>query len=209
MLHGHSHIMEMNFIPQQALLKHNKTKIFFTHSGYNGLLESITTGVPMLALPSYSLDQLMNCEGIQMNQYGQCIVSNDVSEMDEKLKYIEDNYAHFVKSLAKVAKILKIKSQEEQDVVYWVKYGFDIGFEHLSSVHYSDMSQFKYWEFDLYAIFYSVFLLICYVLNCSLCVYLLQSYLSLYRLCLVVLSSLKTLALDLLQFQITPKYKLV
>ena len=77
------------------------------------MLESITTGIPMLALPSYSLDQLMNCEAIQMNQYGQCIVSNDVSEMDEKLKFIEDNYSQFTKSLSKAAKILKIKSQEE------------------------------------------------------------------------------------------------
>lgn len=65
--------------------------------------------------------------------------------MDAKLKIIEDKYEIIIENLNKGAQILKRKAQEEQDIVYWVDYGFDVGYNHLSSNHYATMSQFKYW----------------------------------------------------------------
>jgi glucuronosyltransferase len=46
-------IMVKPFLPQQSILAHPKTRMFFTHAGNNGLLESINNRVPMVGLPIY------------------------------------------------------------------------------------------------------------------------------------------------------------
>ncbi len=46
-------IMAKTFLPQQAILAHPKTKLFFTHVGNNGLLEAIYNRVPMVGMPIY------------------------------------------------------------------------------------------------------------------------------------------------------------
>jgi glucuronosyltransferase len=46
-------IMVKKFLPQQSILAHPKTKLFFTHVGNNGLLEAIHYRVPMVGLPIY------------------------------------------------------------------------------------------------------------------------------------------------------------
>merc|ERR1711923_308583 len=41
----------MEWIPQNDLIGHPKTKLFITHGGTNGLYEAIYHSVPMLGLP--------------------------------------------------------------------------------------------------------------------------------------------------------------
>jgi glucuronosyltransferase len=48
-----NNIMVKTFLPQQSILAHPKTKLFFTHVGNNGLLEGIHNRVPMVGLPIY------------------------------------------------------------------------------------------------------------------------------------------------------------
>lgn len=56
--------MVRTFLPQQSILAHPKTVLFFTHVGNNGLLEAINYRVPMVGMPIYmnqedNLDRLV------------------------------------------------------------------------------------------------------------------------------------------------------
>ena len=47
------------FLPQSAVLKHPAVKLFITHCGMNGMIESLYSGKPVLAIPFFG-DQFYN-----------------------------------------------------------------------------------------------------------------------------------------------------
>ena len=49
-------VMVVPWVPQQAVLAHNNTRLFITHCGMHGVLESIYYGVPMVGMPVF-IDQ--------------------------------------------------------------------------------------------------------------------------------------------------------
>mgnify|MGYP001800440104 CR=1 FL=1 len=51
----------MKWLPQFDLLAHSKMKAFVSHCGMNGMYESATLGVPVLAMPLYG-DQINNAQ---------------------------------------------------------------------------------------------------------------------------------------------------
>ena len=38
-------------VPQKQILYHSKTKLFITHCGFNGVIEALYFGKPMLGFP--------------------------------------------------------------------------------------------------------------------------------------------------------------
>ena len=55
-----SNVHLYNWLPQNDILGHPKTKLFITHGGNNGQLEAIYHAVPMITLPLFS-DQVSLC----------------------------------------------------------------------------------------------------------------------------------------------------
>ena len=51
-----ANVMVVPWVPQQAVLAHNNTRLFITHCGMHGVLESIYYGVPMVGMPVF-IDQ--------------------------------------------------------------------------------------------------------------------------------------------------------
>ena len=47
-------LMTRAWLPQQEILAHPKTILFFTHFGMHGALEAIWYGVPMVGFPLFS-----------------------------------------------------------------------------------------------------------------------------------------------------------
>ncbi|XP_050966207.1 UDP-glucuronosyltransferase 2A3 isoform X10 [Labeo rohita] len=81
-----------DWIPQNDLLGHPKTKVFITHGGTNGLYEAIYHGVPMVGLPLFA-DQPDNL--MHMKTKGAAVVL-DINAMESKdlvdaLKTVTDN----------------------------------------------------------------------------------------------------------------------
>jgi len=44
----------LDFIPQQDVLAHPKTRLFLTHCGLHGVMEAIHFGVPMVGMPIFT-----------------------------------------------------------------------------------------------------------------------------------------------------------
>ncbi|KQK18635.1 UDP-glycosyltransferase 90A2 [Brachypodium distachyon] len=81
------------FINQLQVLSHGATKGFFTHCGWNSVLESIATGVPMLAFPM-AAEQKLNAKfvvdvvhaGLRVwHKEGGLVVSGDVQASAREL----------------------------------------------------------------------------------------------------------------------------
>ena len=44
-------VLTVKMLPQQSLLAHNQTKVFFNHGGVNSVIEGIHNRVPMVIMP--------------------------------------------------------------------------------------------------------------------------------------------------------------
>ena len=82
-----SNILVRKFLPQQSIMAHPKTVLFFTHAGSNGVLEAIHYRVPMVGLPIY-----MNQEDI-LNR----LVEKGVAEGVRKKSTAEEIYKMLIK----------------------------------------------------------------------------------------------------------------
>ncbi|VDP48884.1 unnamed protein product [Soboliphyme baturini] len=56
-----SNIKVFRWLPQRAILRHPKLKLCIMHGGYNSLLETVLSGVPMLLIPLFG-DQHTNSQ---------------------------------------------------------------------------------------------------------------------------------------------------
>lgn len=54
-------VKTVNWLPQNDILGHEKTKLFITHAGANGLAEAAYHGVPMICSPFFG-DQIENAQ---------------------------------------------------------------------------------------------------------------------------------------------------
>ncbi|GMR32299.1 hypothetical protein PMAYCL1PPCAC_02494 [Pristionchus mayeri] len=87
-----SNVLRQSWLPQHDLLGHDKVVAFITHSGYNSIGESISTGTPILAIPLFG-DQFRNARMAEYRQFGIRLYKSDITahNLNEALhKIIED-----------------------------------------------------------------------------------------------------------------------
>ncbi|KAJ3056068.1 hypothetical protein HK097_008196 [Rhizophlyctis rosea] len=51
--HSESTGLILPWVPQQLILSHPSTAVFMTHAGWNGTMESITSGIPVVCFPQF------------------------------------------------------------------------------------------------------------------------------------------------------------
>ncbi|XP_014776560.1 UDP-glucuronosyltransferase 2B15 [Octopus bimaculoides] len=66
---SHKNIYISDWVPQNDLLGHPKTKLFVTHCGNSGQFEALFHGVPMLGIPLFA-DQHYNSRRMTEKGYG-------------------------------------------------------------------------------------------------------------------------------------------
>uniref|UniRef100_A0A8C1P4J8 UDP-glucuronosyltransferase n=1 Tax=Cyprinus carpio TaxID=7962 RepID=A0A8C1P4J8_CYPCA len=150
-----------DWIPQNDLLGHPKTKAFITHGGTNGLYEAIYHGVPMVGLPLWG-DQPDNL--LHMKTKGAAVVL-DISSIQSKdlvdaLKTVINNPS-YKESIMRLSRIHHDQPMKPLDrAVYWIEFVMrHKGAKHLR-VQAHDLSWYQYHCLDVVAFLLSIVALI-------------------------------------------------
>ena len=121
------------WLPQKDIISHEKTKLFVTHCGANGVVEGMYSGTPMLGFPQM-FEQRSAC--LRLKHLGVGQVFNDktdtVESLAEKIRSIAALNSPEASRVTWVKDMMRYEEQEgKQDVAYWVEYFARFGTSHL------------------------------------------------------------------------------
>ncbi|KAM9352649.1 UDP-glucuronosyltransferase 2C1-like [Symphorus nematophorus] len=156
-----SNTLMVNWLPQNDLLGHPKTRVFVTHGGTNGVQEAIYHGVPVVGLPLF-FDQPDNLSRIRAKG-GAVIV--DIAMLDRHIfadaltaALYNSSYRENMQTLSRLHRDQPMKPLEQ--AVFWIEYVIrHKGARHLQTQSYK-MSWFVYNSVDVIAALFTVVLLI-------------------------------------------------
>ncbi|XP_014777408.1 UDP-glucuronosyltransferase 2A2 [Octopus bimaculoides] len=102
---SHKNIYISDWVPQNDLLGHPKTKLFVTHCGNSGQFEALVHGVPMLGIPLFA-DQHYNSRRMTEKGYGLSLDIENFTpgELIEKIKELIENktYSEKIKRASEI-----------------------------------------------------------------------------------------------------------
>ncbi|KAL2780354.1 UDP-glucuronosyltransferase 2B15 precursor [Daubentonia madagascariensis] len=146
-----------NWMPQNDLLGHPKTKAFITHGGANGIYEAIYHGVPMVGIPLFA-DQPGNIAHMKAKGVAVRVDFNTMSSTDllNALKTVikDPTYKENVMKLSRIHHDQPMKPLDR--AVFWIEFVMrHKGAKHLR-VAAHDLTWFQYHSLDV-----TLFLLAC------------------------------------------------
>lgn len=162
----------LNWIPQNDLLGHPKTKAFITHGGTNGIYEAIYHGVPMVGIPMFA-DQPENI--IHMKEKGAAIALEFNFMTSEDLR---DAVNTVIKDKAYKVNAMRLSAihhdrpiSPRDEAVFWLEFTMrHKGAKHLR-VEAHNLTWYQYHCLDVIAFLLTVTLLSFYLLlkACKFC----------------------------------------
>ncbi|XP_008416203.1 UDP-glucuronosyltransferase 2A2-like isoform X1 [Poecilia reticulata] len=161
-----------DWIPQNDLLGHPKTKAFITHGGTNGIYEAIYHGVPMVGIPMFG-DQPDNM--VHMEAKGAAVTAKLKFMTNESLRdavntVINDkSYKENVMRLSRIHHDRPMSPRDE--AVFWIEFTMrNKGAKHLR-VQAHKLTWYQYHSLDVLAFLLIIDLLLIFILfkSCSFC----------------------------------------
>ncbi|XP_070820215.1 UDP-glucuronosyltransferase 2A2-like isoform X2 [Chaetodon trifascialis] len=161
-----------NWIPQNDLLGHPKTRAFITHGGTNGIYEAIYHGVPMVGIPMFA-DQPDNM--IHMKAKGAAIIVGFNSMKTEDLRdaintVINDKpYKESAMWLSSIHHDRPVSPLDE--AVFWIEYTMrNKGAKHLR-VQAHELTWYQYHSLDVLLLLLTIilFLILLFIKTCKFC----------------------------------------
>ncbi|KAJ0067986.1 hypothetical protein NL108_014249 [Boleophthalmus pectinirostris] len=163
-----------NWIPQNDLLGHSKTKAFITHGGTNGIYEAIYHGVPMVGLPVFA-DQPENM--LHMTEKGAAISLEFNFIKPEDLRNAINTVINDKSYKANAMRLSAIHHDRplnpRDEAVFWIEFTMrNKGAKHLR-VEAHNLTWYQYHCLDVAAFLLSVILLLLYLLlkTCKFCLW--------------------------------------
>ncbi|XP_067084633.1 UDP-glucuronosyltransferase 2A2-like [Osmerus mordax] len=162
-----------NWMPQNDLLGHPKTKAFITHGGTNGIYEAIYHGVPMVGIPMFA-DQPDNME--HMKAKGAAVIMNfnsmQTQDLVDGLKAViyDPLYKENAMRLSRIHHDRPISPLDE--AVFWIEFTMrNKGAKHLR-VQAHQLAWYQYSCLDVLAFLlaFTLLLTFLFVKTCSFCV---------------------------------------
>ncbi|XP_039477171.1 UDP-glucuronosyltransferase 2A1-like isoform X1 [Oreochromis aureus] len=163
-----------DWIPQNDLLGHPKTRAFITHGGTNGIYEAIYHGVPMVGIPMFG-DQPDNM--VHMKAKGAAVILNVNFMTTEDLRdaintVINDkSYKENAMRLSSIHHDRPMSALEE--AVFWIEFTLrNKGAKHLR-VQAHELTWYQYLSLDVLGFFLTVDLLLIFIFikTCSFCLH--------------------------------------
>ncbi|KAI1710228.1 UDP-glucoronosyl and UDP-glucosyl transferase domain-containing protein [Ditylenchus destructor] len=104
-------IFVTSWAPQAQLLQHPRLKLFFTHGGYNSLLEVAQNGKPVLLIP-FLYDQTRNAMLVQRNGWGHVFekvsLTKGWKQLEKDLRMVLED-PRFAQGAERIQKLLASK----------------------------------------------------------------------------------------------------
>uniref|UniRef100_A0A672HGX2 UDP-glucuronosyltransferase n=2 Tax=Salarias fasciatus TaxID=181472 RepID=A0A672HGX2_SALFA len=149
-----------NWIPQNDLLGHPKTRAFVTHGGSNGIYEAIYHGVPMVGIPMFA-DQPHNL--IHMKAKGVAVIDAINTVINDK------SYKENAMRLSSIHHDKPLSPLDEG--VFWIEFAIrNNGAKHLR-VQAHELTWYQYHCLDVFAFLLALILTIVFIFikACSFC----------------------------------------
>ncbi|XP_054628202.1 UDP-glucuronosyltransferase 2B31-like [Dunckerocampus dactyliophorus] len=142
----------LDWLPQNDLLGHPKTKVFVAHGGTNGVQEAIYHGVPLVGLP-LMFDQQDNLFRMKVRGVANVL---DIATLNEdnfltalKAVLYEPSYRQNMKRLSELHRDQPIKPLDR--AMFWIEFVMrHKGAKHLRTESYK-MSKIQYYSIDVLA----------------------------------------------------------
>uniref|UniRef100_T1GW28 UDP-glucuronosyltransferase n=1 Tax=Megaselia scalaris TaxID=36166 RepID=T1GW28_MEGSC len=116
-------ILYKPWTPQDDILAHPNVKMFISHGGQGGVVESQYHGVPLLVIPFFG-DQKVNRDSVESQGFGRGINFNEIDEESFKklvLEVLENpSYSQKIKNFSKLYRDRPMTAK--QTAIYWVEY---------------------------------------------------------------------------------------
>uniref|UniRef100_A0A3Q2ZNA7 UDP-glucuronosyltransferase n=1 Tax=Kryptolebias marmoratus TaxID=37003 RepID=A0A3Q2ZNA7_KRYMA len=151
----------LDWLPQNDLLGHPKTRVFVAHGGTNGVQEAIYHGVPLVGLPLLFDQQdnffRMASRGVaKVLDYG--TVNKDIFLEALKEVLYEPSYMEKMKQLSSLHRDQPMKPLDQ--AMFWIEFVMrHKGAAHLRTESYK-MSTIQYYSIDVMAFLLAVILLV-------------------------------------------------
>ncbi|XP_030647588.1 UDP-glucuronosyltransferase 2A1-like [Chanos chanos] len=153
-----------DWIPQNDLLGHPKTKAFITHGGTNGIYEAIYHGVPMVGIPMF-LDQPDNM--VHMKSKGAAVImdfnSMETKDLVDGLKAVinDPSYKENAMRLSRIHHDRPVHPRDE--AVFWIEFVMrHKGAKHLR-VQAHNLTWYQYHSLDVFAFLLAIIALVLFI----------------------------------------------
>ncbi|XP_033646647.1 UDP-glucuronosyltransferase 2C1-like [Asterias rubens] len=123
------------WIPQNDLLGHNKTKMFVYHGGANGAYEAIYHGVPVVGIPLFAdqLDNMLRLRSRGMAEHFGGILEVTTDTLYEKIMKVATNPS-YKKNAERTSAIYRSPPLRPLErAAFWIEHVMTHGHEHLQS----------------------------------------------------------------------------
>ena len=155
------------WLPQNDLLGHAKTRFFITHGGANGQMEALYHGVPMLTMPLFG-DQKYNAKVSEDKGYGLTLdpYTFTAEQLTDAIENMLVNHARYRENIARCSAIVRSFPAAQDSLVFWVEHIIRFGGAHLRP-SFVDLPMWKLFMLDIIA--FCLVLVTSLVLVCRCC----------------------------------------
>ncbi|XP_056278010.1 UDP-glucuronosyltransferase 2A2-like [Pseudoliparis swirei] len=147
--------MLVEWLPQNDILGHHKTKVFVTHGGTNGIYEAIYHGVPVLGIPLI-FDQYDNMVRLKSRRVAEIVevTTLAVDSLTSALKNILDPEMPYKQNMLKLSELHHDKPMKPKDsAIFWTEFVMrHKGAAHLRTESYK-LPWYAYYCLDVMAVF--------------------------------------------------------
>ncbi|BES96798.1 glucuronosyltransferase [Nesidiocoris tenuis] len=158
-------IQILAWVPQQGILAHNNTKLFITHGGLQGTMETVYYGVPIVGIPIFA-DQPKNVKFMVIKGCGVQIDKRNMTgaALEWAINEVISNPKYKEAILKRSSMMRDSLVRPVDEAVYWIEYVLKHGkVLQPASVR---LPFYKLYLLDVLAIYGAILLLLAYVTKC-------------------------------------------